>query len=93
VGRKTANLVLTEAFGKPGICVDTHVHRILNWWGFVETRGPDETEEVLRERLPRRWWLPINGILVTFGQRVCRPVGPRCGGCPVQGDCPYPEKK
>ena len=83
VGRKTANLVLTEAFSKSGICVDTHVHRILNWWGFVETRDPDETEQVLRETLPRRWWIPINGILVSFGQRVCRPVGPRCNGCPL----------
>lgn len=93
VGRKTANLVLTEAFGKPGICVDTHVHRILNWWGFVETREPDGTEEVLRGTLPRRWWLPINGILVTFGQRICRPVGPRCGECPVSAACPYPGKR
>lgn len=93
VGRKTANLVLTEAFGKPGICVDTHVHRILNWWGFVETREPDETERVLRETLPRRWWLPLNGILVTFGQRICRPVGPRCGECSVSTTCPYPGKK
>lgn len=93
VGRKTANLVLTEAFGLPGICVDTHVHRILNWWGFVETREPDETERVLRETLPRRWWIPINGILVTFGQNICRPVGPRCGQCPVVRECPYPEKR
>ena len=93
VGRKTANLVLTEAFSKSGICVDTHVHRILNWWGFVETRDPDETEQVLRETLPRRWWIPINGILVSFGQRVCRPVGPRCSGCPVFQDCPFPGKK
>jgi endonuclease III len=93
VGRKTANLVLTEGFGKRGICVDTHVHRILNWWGFVETRAPDETEQVLRETLQPRWWIPINGILVTFGQRVCRPVGPRCGECPVHALCRYPGKK
>jgi endonuclease III len=93
VGRKTANLVLTEGFGKSGICVDTHVHRILNWWGFVETREPDETEQVLRETLQPRWWIPINGILVSFGQRVCRPVGPRCAECPVYRVCPYPAKK
>jgi endonuclease-3 len=93
VGRKTANLVLTEAFGKSGICVDTHVHRILHWWGFVQTPEPEDTEQVLREILPPRWWIPINGILVTFGQRVCRPVGPRCGECPVYAPCPYPGKK
>jgi endonuclease-3 len=93
VGRKTANLVVTEAFGRPGICVDTHVHRILNWWGFVRTSAPDETEQVLRETLPRKWWLPINGLLVSFGQAVCRPVGPRCGECPLLGKCPYPGKK
>ena len=93
VGRKTANLVLTEGFGLRGICVDTHVHRILNWWGFVATRDPDETERVLRAALPRRWWIPINGLLVSFGQAVCRPVGPRCGECPLRRACPYPGKR
>lgn len=93
VGRKTANLVLTEAFGKYGICVDTHVHRILNWWGFVRTKQPDETEQVLRETLPKKWWIPINGLLVAFGQQVCRPVGPRCGECPLRKKCPYPDKR
>ena len=93
VGRKTANLVLTEGFGLPGICVDTHVHRILNWWGFVRTASPDETEVVLRKTLPRRWWLTVNGLLVSFGQAVCRPVGPRCAACPLQTECPYPAKK
>ena len=93
VGRKTANLVLTEGFGLPGICVDTHVHRILNWWGFVRTASPDETEMVLRKTLPRRWWLTVNGLLVSFGQAVCRPVGPRCAACPLQTGCPYPAKK
>lgn len=93
VGRKTANLVLTEGFGKPGICVDTHVHRILNWWGFVRTRHPDETEEVLRKVLPRRWWIPVNALLVSFGQEVCRPVGPRCGQCPLAPKCPFPDKR
>ncbi len=90
VGRKTANLVLTEGFGKAGICVDTHVHRILNWWGFVRTAHPDETEQVLRRTLPRRWWIPVNGLLVSFGQSVCKPVGPRCGECPLRSKCPYP---
>lgn len=93
VGRKTANLVLTEGFGQPGICVDTHVHRILNWWGFVATQDPDETERVLRSTLPRHWWIPINGLLVSFGQAVCRPVGPRCGECPLRRACPYPGKR
>lgn len=94
VGRKTANLVLTEGFGAPGICVDTHVHRILNVrWGYVDTKAPDETEAVLRRTLPRRWWMSINGLLVSFGQAVCKPVGPRCLECPLRGPCPYPLKK
>ncbi len=93
VGRKTANLVLTEGFGKPGICVDTHVHRILNFrWGFVRTKSPEETEMALRQTLPRRWWIPINGLLVSFGQAVCKPVGPRCPECPLVGPCPWPLK-
>jgi endonuclease-3 len=93
VGRKTANLVLTEGFGKEGICVDTHVHRILNWWGFVETKAPEETEMVLRETLPRPWWIPVNGLLVSFGQTTCKPVGPKCAECPLRPRCPYPGKK
>jgi len=93
VGRKTANLVVTEAFGKYGICVDTHVHRILNWWGYVRTKTPEETETALREKLPREWWKEINGILVAFGQNICRPVGPRCPECPLKKECPYPGKK
>jgi len=93
VGRKTANLVLTEGFRKPGICVDTHVHRICNWWGVVETRSPEETELELRKILPRRWWIPVNGLLVSFGQKVCRPVAPRCAACPLARDCPYPGKR
>jgi len=93
VGRKTANLVVTEAFGRPGICVDTHVHRIVNWWGFVQTRSPDKTEQILRRTLPKEWWLSINGLLVSFGQSVCKPVGPKCGECPVFKMCPYPQKK
>ena len=93
VGRKTANLVLTEGFGLPGICVDTHVHRILNWWGYVKTKAPDETEMVLRKTLPERWWIPVNGLLVSFGQNVCRPVAPRCAECPLAGECPYPGKR
>ncbi len=88
VGRKTANLVVTVAYGLPGICVDTHVHRICNRWGYVQTRSPNETESVLRERLPRRYWLDVNRLLVTFGQTLCRPVRPRCTICPVKRWCP-----
>lgn len=87
VGRKTANLVVTEGFGKPGICVDTHVHRISNRWGYVETKSPDETEAVLREKLPRRYWMEINGLLVAHGQTVCRPVRPRCELCSIARWC------
>jgi endonuclease-3 len=87
VGRKTANLVLTLGFGKPGICVDTHVHRILNRWGCVRTSNPEETEFALREILPKRYWIPINDWLVTFGQRVCAPVSPRCSICPLGDLC------
>jgi endonuclease-3 len=81
VGRKTANLVVTMGYGRPGICVDTHVHRITNRWGYVKTGTPDETELRLREVLPKRYWIPINDLLVTFGQNVCTPVSPFCSKC------------
>jgi len=87
VGRKTANLVVTLGFDKPGICVDTHVHRITNRLGWVRTRHPDETERVLRERLPARHWIPVNETLVRHGQQVCKPISPLCSGCPVRRDC------
>ncbi len=87
VGRKTANLVVTIGFGKLGICVDTHVHRISNRLGFVKTRTPDETERALRATLPRRYWIGYNELLVTFGQNVCTPISPRCSSCPVEGRC------
>ena len=79
--------VPTLAFRKPGICVDTHVHRIANRLGFVRTKTPDETEAALREKLPRRWWIPINDLLVVFGQQHCTPLSPRCSTCPVADDC------
>lgn len=88
VGRKTANLVVTQAFRKPGICVDTHVHRISNRWGLVRTRTPEQTEMALRKVLPRRYWLDYNTILVAFGQTVCQPVSPWCSRCPVAMRCP-----
>lgn len=88
VGRKTANLVVTLGFGKPGICVDTHVHRISNRLGWVRTKNPNETEQALRARLPRRYWISINEILVRHGQRVCKPLSPICSKCSVHRDCP-----
>jgi endonuclease-3 len=88
VGRKTANLTITLGFGKPGICVDTHVHRIANRLGFVATRSPDESEAALRRVLPRRWWIPINETLVRHGQQICKPLSPLCSACVVGSRCP-----
>jgi len=87
VGRKTANLVITLGFGKPGICVDTHVHRITNRWGYVNTKTPDQTEMALREKLPREHWIEINDELVSFGQHLCHPTSPRCSICPLTQYC------
>ncbi len=87
VGRKTANLVVTLGFGKPGICVDTHVHRICNRWCYVRTKTPEQTEFSLRAKLPRAYWLIINDLLVTFGQNQCTPISPRCSTCPLQRFC------
>lgn len=87
VGRKTANLVVTLGFGKPGICVDTHVHRICNRLGYVSTRNPDETEKALRSQLPPEYWIEINDLLVAFGQNHCHPVSPRCSNCRLSGMC------
>ena len=88
VGRKTANLVVTFGFGLPGICVDTHVHRITNRLGFVATETPEQTEWALRAKLPRRHWIGLNDLLVAFGQNVCGPTSPRCSTCPVTRVCP-----
>ncbi len=88
VGRKTANLVVTVGYGKPGICVDTHVHRISNRWGYVRTKTPEETEKALRAKLPRRHWITYNDLLVTFGQNLCAPVSPHCSRCPLASFCP-----
>jgi endonuclease-3 len=87
VGRKTANLVVTLGFGKPGICVDTHVHRICNRWGYVATKSPDETESALRIMLPAEYWIEINDLLVAFGQNHCLPVSPYCSTCRLAGMC------
>ncbi len=88
VGRKTANLVVVVGFGKPAVCVDTHVHRIMNIWGYVHTRTPEQTEKALRKKLPRKYWLTFNSILVAFGQGTCKPVSPLCYKCPLEDRCP-----
>ncbi len=87
VGRKTANLVVTLGYNEPGICVDTHVHRITNRWGYVRTKTPHDTEFALRKSLPKEYWIEINDILVTFGQNMCKPVSPHCSKCPVHVQC------
>jgi endonuclease III len=87
VGRKTANLVVTLGYNKPGICVDTHVHRISNRWGYIKTATPDKTEAALRQKLPRQYWIEYNDLLVSFGQQLCRPISPLCSQCPVAKYC------
>lgn len=88
VGRKTANLVLTEGFGKLGLCVDTHVHRITNRLGACRTKTPEETEMCLRNTLPKRYWIEYNKLLVMWGQNVCKPVSPVCSVCAIERYCP-----
>lgn len=88
VGRKTANLVVSVAFCKPAICVDTHVHRIMNIWQYVDTTTPLQTEMALRNKLPARHWIGVNSLLVAFGQSICRPLGPHCDICPLEKKCP-----
>ena len=87
VGRKTANLVLTEGFGKLGVCVDTHVHRISNRLGYVKTKDPTETEFALRKKLPKEYWIEYNALLVTWGQNICAPISPKCSQCVVNTIC------
>jgi len=87
VGRKTANLVLIEAFDLPGICVDVHVHRISNRCGWLSTKTPEDTEMTLREILPKKYWKGINALLVLYGQNLCRPVSPFCSRCVITAHC------
>jgi len=89
VGRKTANCVLVYGFNKPAIPVDTHVHRISNRLGLVNTKRPEETEVQLVKTVPRRYWLDLNDLFVRFGQTTCKPVGPRCGSCTLRSVCRY----
>lgn len=87
VGRKTANLVVTAGFNKSGVCVDIHVHRISNRFGYIKTKTPEQTERELRKKLPKRYWIDYNYLLVSFGQHLCRPVSPFCSVCPVEKYC------
>ena len=87
VGRKTANIVVTLAFGKAGIAVDTHVHRISNRLGYVKTKTPNDTEMALRKKLPRRYWLIYNDLLVAYGQNLCKPISPFCSRCKIAEHC------
>ena len=87
VGRKTANLTIAKGFNEPAICVDVHVHRIFNRLGYLKTKTPDETEMVLREKLPQKYWIDINTLLVTHGRNVCKPIKPNCTNCPVKNFC------
>jgi endonuclease-3 len=87
VGRKTANLVVTVGYQKPGICVDIHVHRISNRWGYIKTKTPEESEQALRRKLPRQYWITYNDLLVPFGQNICQPVSPWCSKCRLVAYC------
>lgn len=87
VGRKTANLVITLGYNELGICVDVHVHRITNRWGMLTTKTPDETEMVLRDILPKKHWIIINDLLVSYGQNLCRPTSPFCSKCKIKKFC------
>jgi endonuclease-3 len=87
VGRKTANLVVTVGFQKPGICVDVHVHRISNRWGYIKTKTPEESEQALRRKLPKEYWITYNDLLVPYGQNLCFPVSPLCSRCKLSGLC------
>lgn len=87
VGRKTANLTVTVGYNKPGICVDIHVHRISNRWGYVKTKTPAETEEALRKKLPAQYWITYNDLLVPYGQNLCQPVSPWCSKCKLVKYC------
>jgi len=93
VGRKTANCVLVYAFEKPAIPVDTHVHRISNRLGLVDTKTPEETEMALREKIPKKYWLDINNTFVMYGQNICKPISPMCDVCKIRKTCNYFQTK
>ncbi|MFQ5476311.1 MAG: endonuclease III domain-containing protein [Nitrosopumilus sp.] len=89
VGRKTANCVLVYAFEKPAIPVDIHVHRISNRLGLVETKTPEETEQELMKKIPKKYWIDINDTFVMYGQNICKPISPMCGVCKIKRNCKY----
>ena len=89
VGRKTANCVLVYAFEQPAIPVDTHVHRISNRLGLVDTKTPEETEMELRKKIPKKFWLDINNTFVMYGQNICKPISPMCDVCMIRNVCEY----
>jgi endonuclease III len=93
VGRKTANCVLVYAFEKPAIPVDTHVHRISNRLGLVQTKNPEETELELMKKIPKKYWLKINDTFVMYGQNICKPISPMCTVCKIKKDCSYYKRK
>ncbi len=93
VGRKTANLVMTLGFRKHGICVDTHVHRISNRFGYVDTKTPEQTEMMLRKKLDKKYWILYNDLLVAYGQNLCRPIGPHCDKCRIRRYCDFGRNK
>ena len=89
VGRKTANCVLVYAFEKPAIPVDIHVHRISNRLGLVKTKNPEETEQALMEKIPKKFWIDINDTFVMYGQNICKPISPMCNVCKIKNNCDY----
>ncbi len=93
VGRKTANIVLSRGYDKKVIAVDTHVHRIANRLGWVQTKTPEETEKALMKILPEKYWIEINTLLVMFGRTICRPVAPKCNICPIKEYCEFYKKE
>ncbi|MBS3816646.1 MAG: endonuclease III [Candidatus Thermoplasmatota archaeon] len=92
VGRKTANCVQVYGFGEPAVPVDTHVHRISNRLGIADTKEPEETEKVLQEEIPKKYWIEINKLMVEFGKNICQPRNPKCGKCPLTEMCKYYEE-
>ncbi len=89
VGRKTANCVLVYGFNIPAVPVDTHVHRISNRLGIADTKHPDDTEKVLVDKIPKKYWIEINRLMVEFGKKICRPINPKCDACPLTDICSY----
>lgn len=87
IGRKTANLILSQGFNIPAICVDVHVHRISNRLGFIKTNTPNQTEQQLNKHLPKKYWIEYNTLLVAFGQTICTPINPFCSKCPISNHC------